>query len=131
LNAKLLHMLPWDAVKSRLTYGNEWFWLAVRGNIQKLSDTETWYKVISQEMNSVVYADDREMIAAAHDLLPSEPWDGSTWKVWTEAVKAATGRKGKDLFMPLRRALTGLDHGPELAALLPLIGRQRALDRME
>ena len=63
-------------------------------------------------------------------MLPAEPWDGTTWKTWTEAVKAATGRKGKALFMPLRLALTGLDHGPELAQLLPLIGRERALERL-
>ena len=82
-------------------------------------------------MNSVAYADDRELITKAHDLLPAEPWDGTTWKTWTEAVKAGTGRKGKELFMPLRRALTGLDHGPELAALLPLIGREKVLARLE
>ena len=60
-------------------------------------------------------------------LLPPEPWDGETWAAWTAAVKAATGRKGRDLFMPLRLALTGLDHGPDMASLLPLIGHDRAL----
>ena len=63
-------------------------------------------------------------------LLPAAPWDGTTWKAWTEAVKAATGVKGKALFMPLRLALTGLDHGPELGALLPLIGPERARARL-
>jgi glutamyl-tRNA synthetase len=62
--------------------------------------------------------------------LPPEPWDGSTWKTWTEAVKIRTGLKGRALFMPLRLALTGLDHGPELAALLPLIGAERARRRL-
>jgi glutamyl/glutaminyl-tRNA synthetase len=73
---------------------------------------------------------DAPVIAEARALLPAEPWDTTTWKAWTDAVKTATGRKGKPLFMPLRLALTGLDHGPELAQLLPLIGRERALERL-
>jgi len=64
-------------------------------------------------------------------MLPPEPWDDAVWTRWTDALKAATGRKGKALFMPLRLALTGEDHGPELRALLPLIGRARAAGRLE
>ena len=131
LNAKLLHMLPWDAVKDRVPYGSEAFWLAVRGNIEKLTDAKAWHDIITQDMAGVVAAEDKDFITTARGLLPPSPWDGSTWKAWTEAVKAATGRKGKELFMPLRRALTGLDHGPELAALLPLITREKALARLE
>ena len=78
-----------------------------------------------------VPADDVAFIAKARELLPLEPWDHTTWKTWTDAIKLATDRKGKTLFMPLRRALTGMEHGPELAALFPLIGRQKALDRLE
>jgi glutamyl-tRNA synthetase len=69
-------------------------------------------------------------VSEAAKSLPSEPWDSSTWKTWTDALKLVSGRKGKQLFMPLRLALTGLDHGPELATLLPLIGRQKAMDRL-
>ena len=130
LNAKLLHMLPWDAVKDRVPYGSEAFWLAVRGNIEKLADAKAWHDIITQDMAGVVAAEDNDFISIARGHLPPSPWDGSTWKAWTEAVKSATGRKGKELFMPLRRALTGLDHGPELAALLPLITREKALARM-
>jgi glutamyl-tRNA synthetase len=130
LNAKLLHMLPWEAVKARLPYGSEAFWLAVRGNIEKLSDAKTWDDVINQDLKPAIAAEDKDFIAAARECLPAEPWDANTWKLWTEAVKTATGRKGKQLFMPLRQALTGLDHGPELAALLPLIGRNKALARL-
>ena len=61
----------------------------------------------------------------AAGTLPPEPWDGSTWKAWTDTLKTKTGVKGRGLFMPLRLALTGLDHGPELAPLMPLIGRDR------
>jgi glutamyl-tRNA synthetase len=130
LNAKLLHHMPWDAVKDRLPGGSEAFWLAVRGNIGKLSDAAVWRQVIGGPVTPVIAQEDLAMVAEARLLLPPEPWDGATWKIWTEAVKAATGRKGKALFMPLRLALTGLDHGPELAQLLPLIGRDRALERL-
>jgi glutamyl-tRNA synthetase len=130
LNAKLLHMTPWSAVKDRLNYGDEAFWLAVRGNIEKLDDAKFWDDVIHQDLKMDVAAEDVDFIAKARALVPSEPWDNNTWKVWTESIKAATDRKGKALFMPLRQVLTGQDHGPELAALLPLIGRQRVLDRM-
>ncbi len=130
LNAKLLHMLPWDAVKDRLDYGNEAFWLAVRGNVEKLSDSKIWHEIIAGRINPVVAAEDRSFVSeAAKSLLP-EPWDSTTWKTWTDALKLASDRKGKQLFMPLRLALTGLDHGPELAALLPLMGRQKVMDRL-
>ena len=131
LNAKLLHMLPWDAVKHRLPEQTEAFWLAIRGNIEKFSETEFWDDVIQQDLKIDVAAEDVDFIATARAALPPEPWDGTTWKTWTDVLKAQTDRKGKSLFMPLRMVLTGMDHGPELAALLPLIGRQKVLDRTE
>jgi glutamyl-tRNA synthetase len=130
LNAKLLHHLPWEAVRDKLGYGTEAFWLAVRGNIEKLSDSKAWLDIITNRIKPEIAAEDREFLTRSRELLPPEPWDSTTWKVWTEAVKSATGRKGKSLFMPLRLALTGLDHGPELAQLLPLIRRERALERL-
>ena len=130
LNTKLLHNLPWEMVRDRLGYGSEAFWLAIRGNIEKLLDSKTWLDIITNRINPVIGEDDRAFISGARRLLPVEPWDTATWKTWTEAVKTATGRRGKGLFMPLRLALTGLDHGPELAQLLPLIGRERALERL-
>ena len=130
LNAKLLHMLQWEAVKHRQPDQTEYFWLAIRGNIEKFSETEFWDDVIQQDLKIDVAPEDVDFIATARAALPPEPWDGTTWKTWTDAVKASTDRKGKALFMPLRMVLTGMDHGPELAALLPLIGRQKVLDRM-
>jgi glutamyl-tRNA synthetase len=130
LNAKLLHMLPWDVVKDRLPGQTEAFWLAIRGNIEKFSDTAFWNDVIHKELKPETAPEDMEFIAKARAALPPEPWDGTTWKEWTDGLKETTGRKGKSLFMPLRKVLTGMDHGPELAAMLPLIGRQQALDRM-
>lgn len=131
LNAKLLHMLPYAAVKDRLGFGNEPFWLAVRGNLALLSDARVWWDVVAGDIAPVIAAEDREFIGAAAGLLPAEPWGEKTWAEWTGAIKAATDRKGKALFMPLRLALTGLDHGPELAALLPLIGREKSLKRLQ
>lgn len=132
LNAKLLHMLPIERVAGRLAdlcpgAGDD-FWRAVRGNIAVLPDVVQWWRCVAGPVEPVV--DDKEFCAAAADLLPPEPWDEETWGQWTKAVGSATGTKGKALFMPLRKALTGLDHGPELRLLLPLIGRDRALARL-
>jgi len=132
LNARLIHEMPYEAARGRLAElgadEGEAFWNAVRGNLTKLRDAAEWAKVVRGPVTPVI--EDRAFIEAAADVLPSEPWDASTWKAWTEAVRAATGVKGKALFMPLRLALTGLDHGPELGALLPLIGPERARARL-
>jgi glutamyl-tRNA synthetase len=130
LNAKLLHLLPYAAVENRLAGISEGLWLAVRGNVEKLADTSAWDRIVTQDVSPVIAPEDRDFITSAREALPPEPWDQTTWKSWTEALKTTTGRKGKQLFMPLRLALTGLDHGPELAALLPLIGRNRSMLRL-
>ena len=133
LNAKLVHELAYETVATRLgaagAGGGEAFWLAVRGNLDKVEDAAFWWHRI-ESATPQIDAEDAEFIQSAAGLLPEEPWDETTWGVWTAAVKEATGRKGKGLFMPLRKALTGESHGPELAALLPLIGRERTLARL-
>ncbi|WP_152045815.1 glutamate--tRNA ligase [Aureimonas psammosilenae] len=133
LSAEIVHGLAPDAVREELIgFGVpeaeiEAFWLAVRANCTRVRDAEGWRRVVFGERDAAEFSEeDRGFLATAFDLLPPEPWDAGTWKVWTDRVKAATGRKGKTLFMPLRLALTGLDQGPELAQLLPLIGRARA-----
>lgn len=133
LNAKLLHLTPFDAVRGRLeAMGlagvDAGFWEAVRPNVARLSEVADWWAVTHAPVAPVV--EDAGFLAEAAGLLPDEPWDAGTWGAWTGAVKARTGRKGKDLFLPLRKALTGLEHGPELKLLLPLIGRARALRRL-
>ncbi|WNJ88433.1 glutamate--tRNA ligase [Bosea sp. 685] len=132
LSARTLHQLPYDAVAERLAGlgvpASEPFWLAVRGNLGKLEDVKSWWQVVAGPLQPVVT--DPAFAAVAASMLPAEPFDATTWKSWTQAVGAATGAKGKALFMPLRLALTGLEHGPELAALLPLIGREKALKRL-
>ena len=130
LNAKLLHMLPYSAVRDRLSGISEALWLAVRGNVEKLADTTAWDRIVTQDISPVIAPEDRDFITSAREALPPEPWDQTTWKTWTDTLKSTSGRKGKQLFMPLRLALTGLDHGPELATLLPLIGDKRALERL-
>ncbi|WP_185982789.1 glutamate--tRNA ligase [Aureimonas mangrovi] len=138
LNADLVHALPHEAVSERLRSAGvpdkvaEPFWLAVRGNCVKVGDAALWWVAVEKGPQSVPAFDEeaRKVLHAAKALLPPEPWDERTWKSWTGAVKDASGAKGRSLFMPLRLALTGLDHGPELAALLPLIGRDRTLARL-
>ncbi len=133
LNAKIIHQTPFADVQKRLqTMGlaglDENFWLSVRPNLTKLSDITEWWHVANGPVQPVI--DDAAFIAQAVGLLPATPWDAQTWKTWTDAVKAVSGRKGKDLFMPLRKALTGMEHGPELAVLLPLIGPDKARQRL-
>lgn len=137
LNRSLLHEMSYSDAQSRLAAlgisGDkaEPFWLAVRGNLDRFKDVEHWWRIVTGDLLAVpeLTAEDRAFLKEAFALLPPAPWDRQTWKIWTEAVKAATGRKGKNLFMPLRLALTGQPHGPELADLLMLIGRERILTR--
>jgi len=134
LNQKIIHEATYADVKTRLAAMeladlDENFWLAVRPNLTKLGDIKDWWIVANGPVVPVI--DDADFIKQAASLMPPAPWTGDTWKLWTEAVKSATGRKGKELFMPLRKALTGMEHGPELAVLLPLIGPEKALSRLE
>jgi len=133
LNAKLLHMLLYEVVGDRLKAmgvgGGEAFWNAVRGNLAVLGDAESWWRIVNGTIEPEIA--DSSLCATAASLLPPEPWDDGAWAAWTAAVKQATGAKGKALFGPLRLALTGREHGPELKLLLPLIGRARALARLE
>lgn len=129
LNARLLHGMDFAAVRARLPAGaTEAFWLAIRGNITRLSEAADWWAVVSTDL--VTVQEDPAVLAAAIEALPPEPWDGTTWKALTQAISAKTGAKGKALFHPLRLALTGRDKGPEMAQLLPLIGRERAVKRL-
>jgi glutamyl-tRNA synthetase len=133
LNAKLLHGLLFADVAARLDAmgvgGSEVFWEAVRGNLAVLGDAKLWWRVVEGPLTPVI--ENPDLCREAAKLLPPEPWNEETWPAWSSAVKAATGAKGKALFHPLRLALTGEPHGPELKHLLPLIGRDRALARLE
>lgn len=128
LTVKLLHMKPYDEVAGRVP-GGEAFWLAIRDNLESLDDAAAWWQAVSQPLEPV--AADPAVLAAAADCLPPGALDETSWGPWTKAVSAATGKKGRDLFLPLRLALTGRDHGPEMKKLLPFIGRERALARLK
>jgi glutamyl-tRNA synthetase len=97
------------------------FWAVASQNIEIRADLGRWWALCRDGAEPVVAPEDEGFVKEAMALLPARPWDATTWGAWTEAVKAATGRKGKGLFMPLRRALTGMDHGPEMAQLMPLL----------
>ena len=134
LSARTLHGLPYAAISARLSgigisgAKAEAFWGVVRGNLGALTDAAYWWTCVTSEIAPLI--EDPEFLAQALSCLPPEPWDATTWASWTNALKAQSGRKGKALFHPLRLALTGRDQGPELAALLPLIGRITALARL-
>jgi glutamyl-tRNA synthetase len=103
-------------------------WRVVRGNLARFDDILTWWRVVDGAIAPI--REDESFLEDAARLLPAEPWDETTWSAWTSDIKTATGRKGKSLFHPLRLALTGAESGPELAALLPLIGQAKALSRL-
>jgi glutamyl-tRNA synthetase len=134
LSARTLHNMSFDQARERLSahdivgHHAEAFWLAVRGNLQNFADVVDWWRVVDGTITPLI--EDADFCHSARDLLPPEPWDQQMWSQWTNVVKQATGRKGKALFHPLRLALTGHDQGPELALLLPLIGRTKALARL-
>ena len=134
LNAKILHETDYADIADKLTAlgvgGGEAFWLAVRGNLEKISDIVELWQIIDGPVTPVIEAENADYIAAALAALPAEPWDLETWGAWTSALKEQTGRKGRQLFMPLRQALTGQAQGPEMQNLLLLIGAERAKNRL-
>ena len=131
LAARTLHILPYAAVADRLPAGmTEAKWLAVRGNLATLADAAIWQAVIAGPVVAPAPAEDRDFIAQAATILAGLEWGDDIWARWVNALKAETGRKGRGLFHPLRHALTGREQGPEMAALLPLIGADQAQARL-
>ena len=132
LNARVLHGLDYDTVRERLPpAAPPAFWNAIRGNLDLLNEARGWWDVVSGDIVPPVVEGEQDFLTTALDLLPPEPWDPEVGRTWLEALKQATGRKGKALFQPLRLALTGEEHGPDLTSLLPLMGRHRAAARLQ
>ncbi len=131
LNARTLHAMPYEIVAPRLmALGvRQAVWEAVKANVTRLADAAELQRLVTGPVTPVI--EDAMFTARALALLPPEPWDEGTWGAWTKAVGTETGAKGRALFHPLRLALTGLEHGPELKKLLPLIGRAKAMARLE
>jgi glutamyl-tRNA synthetase len=133
LNARLMNVLPFAAVDERLAAlglagVTAAFWEAVRPNLGKLADLRDWWTICTEPLTPVI--EEPQFTTTAAALLPEGALTPATWSQWTDAIKAQTGRKGKQLFLPLRLALTGQPHGPELPVLLPLLGREKALARL-
>lgn len=133
LNRRIVHQLEYADVQDRLEAlgvgGGGAFWAAARDNLEKVKDAAELWQLV-ENASAIIDPEDREFISQARELLPVEPWNLETWGEWVSALKSSTDRKGKGLFMPLRKALTGMEHGPELDKLLPLIGREKTLDRL-
>lgn len=129
VNAAVVHRLPFAAVADRLPDGMDAAaWEAIRPNLSTVAEAADWWRVVTGPVMAPPLADeDRAYLATAAAVLEQV---GADWAALTAALKDQTGRKGKPLFLPLRQALTGQDHGPEMAALLPLIGRDAALERL-
>lgn len=131
VNAAVIHRLPFDRVAERMPDGmSEMAWEAIRPNLSTVAEAADWWRVVTGpvaapefDAETQAFLDQAAAVAAALD------WAGDPWGALTAALKDTTGRKGKALFLPLRQALTGLDHGPDMKALLPLIGKDEALRR--
>jgi len=131
LNRKILHGLDFSAVRDRLPEGaGEEFWLAIRGNLDLLTEARRWWEVVNGDVPPPDLKGEEAILKTALETLPAAPLGPDSWKSWTSAVAAATGAKGRALYHPLRLALTAEDQGPEMAALLPLIGHDRVMARL-
>jgi glutamyl-tRNA synthetase len=131
INRLVLGGLDFAVVADRLPGGaTEAFWLAVRGRLDLLKEARGWWDVVAGTIVPPVVEGERDLLLTACSLLPPEPWDNAVWNNWIAALKRSTERTGEGLLAPLRLALTGEDSGPELADLLPLIGRPRAASRL-
>jgi glutamyl-tRNA synthetase len=133
VSARVVHACEFDEVRGRLSQlgiegADRRFWEIVRPNLARISDARDWWRIVHGAIEPVI--EDPSFIAEALELMPSGAFTQDTFGQWTGALALATGRKGKALYRPLRLALTGLDHGPDLKHLLPLIGRERALTRL-
>jgi glutamyl-tRNA synthetase len=133
LNAKLLHHLDYAEVADRLPEGvGEAEWLALRGNLAHLGEAGDWLPILHGVIDPPeVVQDDKELLAEAARVAGKIDWSADAWHALTDQLKATTGRKGRALFHPLRRALTGRDSGPEMGPLVALIGKQRSLERLQ
>ncbi|WP_397542858.1 glutamate--tRNA ligase [Roseovarius salis] len=132
MTARVLHAQPFEAVADRIAALGvpeelaPRFWEVTRENITTLNDLDSWWAMCRDGAEPVIETEDADFVAEAMELLPDPPFNDATWSEWTAAVKEQTGRKGRALFMPLRKALTGQGHGPDMGRLLPLLQTVRA-----
>ncbi len=131
LNARIVHQLDFGAVKDRLPAGMaEADWAAIRPNLRIVAEAADWWDILHGQVEQKAADEDRSFLAAAAQAAEALDWSEAPWPQLVARLKESSGRAGKSLFHPLRRALTGRDSGPEMAALLPLIGRDETLARL-
>ncbi len=130
LNEKILHKLPYSEVKSLIPFADEKFWESVKVNLKNINEAKLWWDILHGDVSAELNHDERAFLRDAAHLLPAAPYDDNSWDVWLAAIKPTTTRKGKELFMPIRKALTGLEHGPEFKKLLPLLGENTVKKRL-
>jgi glutamyl-tRNA synthetase len=131
LNARIIHQLPFEAVADRLPPGmHREAWEAIRPNLHHVGEAADWWHVVEGPVEHCSIEDDRAFLRQAADVAERLDWSANPWAALTSALKENGARTGKSLFLPLRRALTGRDSGPEMATLLTLIGRERAVRRL-
>lgn len=131
VNAAVIHRLPFARVAERLPKGmGEAAWAAIRPNLNAVAEAADWWRVVTGPIAAPEFdAETRAFLDQAATVLAGIDLSDEPWGALTGALKDMTGRKGKALFLPLRQALTGMDHGPDMKALLPLIGKDEALQR--
>ena len=133
LNKKIVQKYQFDDIRDRLAKVDkridEKFWNTVKGNLETVEDIQNWTDIVFN--SELIEPKDKEFIKITLDAMPADPWSDETWDEWTGKVKELTGRKGKELFLPLREAFTGLSHGPEMKKLIQLLGREKILERVK
>jgi glutamyl-tRNA synthetase len=131
LNARIVHLLPFETVAARLPEGmGPDDWAAIRPNLKSVAEAADWWDILHGHVEAKAAEEDRPLIEAAAETLQAIDWSEAPWPQLVTALKERTGRTGKALFRPLRLALTGRESGPEMAALLPLIGEGEAMARL-
>lgn len=133
LNARVVHQLPFEAVAARLPAGmDEAAWAAIRPNLSTVAEAADWWSIVTGPVAAPELEEgDRAYCSEAARVAETIDWSADPWHALTGALKGATGRSGKSLFLPLRLALTGRAQGPDMAALLPLIGQEQAEARLK
>ena len=132
LNARIVHQLDFASVADRLPAGmTEAAWMAIRPNLSAIAEAADWWHVVEGPVEHRASDEDRDFLGKAAEIAASLDWSANPWPALSAALKQASGRTGKSLFLPLRRALTGRDSGPEMAPLLALIGKERSIERLE
>ena len=133
LNKKIVQNYEFSEIKDRLFKVDERidekFWNTVKGNLETVENIQSWTDIVFN--SDSIEPNDKEFIKTALEVMPPDPWSDETWDEWTGKVKELTGRKGKELFLPLREAFTGLSHGPEMKKLIQLLGRDKILERVK